>query len=45
MKALKEINFDGYITMEVGFTSRASEPDLIASDSLLYLKQLENNLK
>tara|TARA_B100001964_G_C14220028_1_gene594811 strand:- start:71 stop:907 length:837 start_codon:yes stop_codon:yes gene_type:complete len=45
MKALKDINYDGYITMEVGFTSRASEPDKIARDSLLYLKQLENNLK
>ena len=44
MQALKDIDYQGYITMEVGFTSRSSEPDLIARDSLDYLKNIEKNL-
>ena len=45
MQALKDINYDGYVTMEVGFTSRSSEPDLIARESLNYLKDIELKLK
>ena len=44
MQALKDIGYEGYVTMEVGFTSRSSEPDLIARDSLNYLKNIEKNL-
>jgi len=44
MQALKDINYQGFVTMEVGFTSRSSEPDLIARDSLTYLKELEKKL-
>ena len=45
MQALKDIKYDGYVTMEVGFTSRSSEPDLIATESLNYLKDIERNLR
>ena len=45
MQALKDIKYDGYVTMEVGFTSRSSEPDLIATESLNYLKNIERNLR
>ena len=45
MQALKDINFKGYLTMEVGFSSRNSHPDSIARLSLGYLKELEKQLK
>ncbi|MDK2789244.1 MAG: fructoselysine 3-epimerase [Epulopiscium sp.] len=45
MQALKDIDFDGYVTMEVGFASRSSHPDSIARLSLEYLKGLEKQLK
>lgn len=40
MRALKELDFSGYVTMEVGF-SRDSFADSYARLSLEYLKELE----
>lgn len=45
MQALKDINYDGYITMENGFVSRSSHPDSIARQSLENLKAIEDSLK
>jgi len=45
LQALKDVDFQGYVTMEVGFNSRASHPDSIARLSLEYLKGLEKQLK
>lgn len=42
LKALKEINYDGYLSMEVGFHSRQSEPDWYAKTSIEYLRDLVN---
>ena len=39
LRALKDINYDGYLAMEVGFNSRASEPDWFAKESIAYLKE------
>jgi protein FrlC len=44
MQALKDIHYDGYITMENGFTSRSMHPDVIARTSLENLKSIEKNL-
>ena len=41
VKALKDVNFNGFITMEVGFNSRSCHPDSIAKLSLEHLKSLE----
>jgi protein FrlC len=38
LKALKEINYDGYLSMEVGFHTRQAEPDWYAKTSIEYLK-------
>ncbi|MFD4929126.1 sugar phosphate isomerase/epimerase family protein [Peribacillus butanolivorans] len=38
LKALKEINYDGYLSMEVGFHTRQAEPDWYARTSIEYLK-------
>lgn len=44
-KALKAINYDGYLSMEVGFHTRQAEPDWYARTSIEYvrakLKELE----
>ncbi|MDK2800394.1 MAG: fructoselysine 3-epimerase [Clostridiales bacterium] len=45
MQALKDIDFDGYVTMEVGFSSRSTHPDSVARLSLEHLKGLEKQLK
>jgi|HigsolmetaAR206D_1030411.scaffolds.fasta_scaffold02710_7 fructoselysine 3-epimerase len=38
LKALKDIHYDGYLSMEVGFHTRQSEPDWYARTSIEYLK-------
>jgi protein FrlC len=43
-QALQEAEFDGYVTMEVGMTSRALEPDDVARRSIKYLKSIEEQL-
>ena len=45
LQALKDVGYDGYVTMEVGFNSRSVHPDSIARYSLEYLKNLEKQLK
>lgn len=44
MKALKKIEYDGYITMENGFPNRGSHPDSVARQSLYNLKAIEKIL-
>ncbi|MDB5075577.1 MAG: sugar phosphate isomerase/epimerase [Chloroflexi bacterium] len=38
--ALKEIGFKGYVTMEIGFNRRDSEPDKVARQAYEYIKPL-----
>ena len=38
LKALDEINYEGYLTMEVGFHTRESDPDWYAQTSIDFLK-------
>lgn len=38
--ALKEIGFDGYVTMEIGFNRRDVEPDKVARQAYEYMKPL-----
>ncbi|MCC8179932.1 MAG: sugar phosphate isomerase/epimerase [Planctomycetes bacterium] len=45
MQALKDVGYDGYVTMENGFASRGSHPDSVARISLENLKSIEKNLK
>jgi protein FrlC len=45
MQALKDIAYDGYVTMEIGFDSRSVQPDSIARLALEHLKGLEKQLK
>jgi fructoselysine 3-epimerase len=45
LQALKDVGFQGYVTMEVGFASRSVHPDAIARASLEHLKALEAQLK
>jgi fructoselysine 3-epimerase len=40
VRALKDINYKGYLAMELGFDRRDIEPDLVARESLEYLKPL-----
>ena len=44
MQALKDINYAGYVTMEVGFT-RSTGADSIARLAIEHLKQIETRLK
>jgi protein FrlC len=44
LQALKDINFDGYCTMEIGFNMRNAEPDRYARSALNYLKSIENQV-
>ncbi len=44
LQALKDVNFAGHITMEIGFTSRAAHPDELARRALDYLKTVEASL-
>lgn len=41
--ALKDVHYDGYITVEVG-ASRSTNADSIARKSLEYLKEMENSI-
>jgi protein FrlC len=45
MQALKDINFKGYLTMEIGFAARRVEPDRYARSALNYLKGVEAQLR
>jgi protein FrlC len=38
LKALKEIDYKGYLSMEVGFHTRKADPDWYAKTSIDYLK-------
>lgn len=40
LKALKEVGFDGFLTQEVAFGSRSSDPDACALQGYEYLKSL-----
>lgn len=44
LKALKDINYDGYLAMEVGFNTRQAEPDWYAKASIAYLKEKINKI-
>ena len=44
MQALIDINYDGYVTIETGFASRAQHPDSAARLSLSHLKAIETDL-
>ncbi|GGG06027.1 sugar phosphate isomerase/epimerase family protein [Paenibacillus abyssi] len=39
LKALKDIDYKGYLTMEVGFHTRQADPDWYATESLAYLRK------
>lgn len=39
LRALKDINYDGYLTMEVGFNARNNEPDWFAKTSIEFLNK------
>jgi sugar phosphate isomerase/epimerase len=41
IRALREQNFAGYMTMEIGFSSRSVEPDRFAQRAINFLKQVE----
>ena len=38
--ALKEVEFDGYVTMEIGFNRRDVDPDAVARNAYTYIKSL-----
>jgi protein FrlC len=44
MQALKDIDFKGYLTMEIGFAARRVEPDRYARSALTFLKGVEAQL-
>ncbi len=44
LQALKDIDFDGYCTMEIGFAQRNAEPDRFARNAINYLKSIENKV-
>ena len=44
MQALKNIEFEGYLTMEIGFNTRKVEPDRVARSALAYVKMVEAGL-
>lgn len=44
LKALKEVNYDGYLSMEVGFHTRQAEPDWYAKTSIDYLRAKVNEI-
>ncbi len=45
MQALKDIDFNGYLTMEIGFAARRVEPDRFARSAIEYLKGVEARLR
>ena len=44
LQALKDIDFDGYCTMEIGFARRDAEPDRYAREAISYLKGIEHRV-
>ena len=40
IQALKDINFNRFLTMEIGFNTRAADPDIYALQSYEYLKSI-----
>ena len=44
MQALKDVGYDGHITLEIGFNTRSADPDRYARSALGYLKRLEQAL-
>jgi protein FrlC len=44
LQALKDIDFKGYCTMEIGFNMRNVEPDRYARSALAYLKSIEKQV-
>lgn len=40
IQALKQSNYSGYLSLEIGFDRRAVEPDRIARDAYTYLKRI-----
>jgi fructoselysine 3-epimerase len=44
MQALRDIDFDGFVTMETGFASRATHPDAQARAALEHLRAIEAEL-
>lgn len=45
LRALKEVDYRGYVTMEIGFNTRAVDPDSFARRALQYLKGIEAQLE
>lgn len=45
MQALKDIDYQGHVTMEIGFNTRAAEPDRYARQAIQFLKTVEQQLK
>jgi protein FrlC len=45
LKALKEIDYQGYLSMEVGFHTRKADPDWYASTSIEYLRTKLNEIQ
>lgn len=45
MQALKDINYQGHVTMEIGFNTRAAEPDRYARQAIQFLKGVEQQLR
>jgi Sugar phosphate isomerases/epimerases len=45
LRALKEIDYQGYLSMEVGFHTRTADPDWYASTSISYLREKMKELK
>lgn len=41
LQALKDVNYDGFVTMEIGFNTRRADPDRYAASALAYLKKIE----
>ena len=44
-QALKDVNFKGHCTMEIGFNTRKAEPDRYARSALNFCKSLEASMK
>jgi len=45
LRALQEIDYQGYLSMEVGFHTRQADPDWYAATSIKYLKEKIGDLK
>ncbi len=41
LQALKDVKYDGFLTMEIGFNTRRADPDRYAARALSYLKGVE----